>query len=117
MRMSISIKPIRMTASLFIRLPFQRTNEQFTTLGGIIVHRSFLINGDKLFVVSDGAVKSSSSDTLALDGISSPAISPTDTKNVISVCKLYLATKFNLPNAVTKTSAQSMRVEYQLSEV
>lgn len=96
---------------------FQRTNEQFTTLGGIIVHRSFLINGDKLFVVSDGAVQASSSDTLALGGISSPDISPTYTKNVISVCKLYLATKFNLPNAVTKTSAQSMRVEYSLQEV
>ena len=94
-----------------------RINERFTALGGIIAHRSFLINGDKLFRVADRVLRQTRADLLATDGIIAPNISMTDTENMISVCKLYLATKFNLDAPVTKTSAQSMTVEYTLTEV
>ncbi len=41
----------------------------------------------------------------------------TDALNRAIVSKLYLATKFNLPSAVTKTAAQSMTVTYTLREI
>lgn len=96
---------------------YHRINERFATLGGIIVHRSFLINGDKLFTVSDGVIQATRADILASDGISAPHIGMTNDVNVISVCKLYLATKFNLPQPIQKTASQSMTVEYTLTEV
>lgn len=89
--------------------------ERFTNVGGIIVHESFLINNDKTFEL---ARNDASTKNYAIpDNISSPAFGIGTNLNMISACKLYLATKFNLPSAVTKTSAQSMTVEYQLSEV
>lgn len=96
---------------------YHRINERFATLGGIIAHRSFLINGDKFYMVSDGVIQATRADILASDGISAPHIGLTNDVNVISVCKLYLATKFNLPQPVAKTASQSMTVEYTLTEV
>lgn len=98
-----------------------RANERFTALGGIIVHDSFLINGDKTFALAQKDTGRPGAtpiyNYLLSNKISSPVFRTNASANMISVCKLYLATKFNLPNAVTKTSAQSMSVEYQLSEV
>lgn len=89
--------------------------ERFTNAGGIIVHESFLINNDKTFEL---ARNDASTKNYAIpNNISSPSFGIGTNLNMISACKLYLATKFNLPSAVTKTSAQSMTVEYQLSEV
>lgn len=89
--------------------------ERFANAGGIIVHESFLINNDKTFEL---ARNDASTKSYAIpDNISSPSFGIGTNLNTISVCKLYLATKFNLPSVVTKTSAQSMSVEYQLSEV
>lgn len=100
-----------------------RTAERFAMMGGIIVHDSFLINGDKTFqtaqnmttnVLTTYNVAHIYTNT---NGISSPTFGINGTLNNISICKLYLATKVNLTNAVQKTSSQSMTVEYQLSEV
>lgn len=96
---------------------YHRIGERFTNLGEIIAHRSFLINGDKTFRVSDGLIQATKMDLLPLDGISSPHVGLTDAVNSISVCKLYLATKWNLGGAVTKNASQSMTVEYTLTEV
>lgn len=96
---------------------YHRIGERFTNLGEIIVHRSFLINGDKVFRVSDGVQQATQMDTLPIEGISSPHIGLTSSVNAISICKLYLATKWNLENAVTKNASQSMTVEYTLTEV
>ena len=98
-------------------------NERFAMLGGIIVHDSFLINGDKTFGCAKNSVQYQGNYTYVnTDSVSSPTFynrtSTNNTGNVVSVNKLYLATKYNLPNgAVTKTTAQSMVVEYTLTEV
>lgn len=98
-----------------------RANERFTALGGIIVHDSFLINGDKTFALAQKDVGAPDAtpiyNYLLSNKNSSPVFRSNASANMLSICKLYLATKFNLPSVVTKTSAQSMSVEYQLSEV
>lgn len=95
-----------------------RTNERFTNMGGIIVHNSFLINGDKVFPVEKQNVSIAAGHHLGNpDSISAPSFGIGSNLNMISICKLYLATKFNLDTPVTKTSAQSMTVEYTLTEV
>ena len=86
-------------------------------MGEIIAHRSFLINGDKTFQISDGVIQATKMDLLPIDGISSPHVGLVDAVNSISVCKLYLATKWNLDSPVTKNASQSMTVEYTLTEV
>lgn len=101
-----------------------RANERWCSLGGIIVHDSFLVNGDKTFPVSPASITGGQSIPLLNyayhNKIASPVFYNTrqgTTYNMVSVCKLYLATKWNLQSAVTKTSAQSMTVEYTLTEV
>lgn len=98
-----------------------RANERFTALGGIIVHDSFLINGDKTFALAQKDTGASTAtpiyNYLLSNKISSPVFRSNASANMISICKLYLATKFNLDTPVTKTSAQSMTVEYTLTEV
>lgn len=96
---------------------FHVINEDFVNLGGIIVHKSFLINGDKLFAVQSAERGTNTSDTLAIDKIIAPNVCPTSAENLITVCKLYLATKWNLDSPVTKNASQSMTVEYTLTEV
>lgn len=86
--------------------------------GGIIVHDGFLINGDKTFGLASSTINyqygipyvSPNSISSAVIGINNPA-------NTVSVCKLYLATKYNLPSTVNKNSSQSLRIEYTLQEV
>lgn len=95
---------------------FHVINEDFVNLGGIIVHKSFLINGDKLYPVQSAERRADTSSTLATGGIVAPNICPTGAENVISVCKLYLATKFNLDTPVEKTPTQSMTIEYTLTQ-
>ena len=98
-----------------------RANERFTVLGGLIVHDSFLVNGDKTFALAQTNIGDATDvplyNYIFHDKISSPIFRLSVSSNMVSVCKLYLATKFNLPSAVTKTSAQSMTVEYTLTEV
>ena len=95
-----------------------RINERFTAFGGIIAHRSFIINSDKLYPVSDAIKRQVFADYLTdSNSIISPTISPSGNVNALSICKLYLATKYNLDSPVTKTSAQSLTVEYTLTEV
>lgn len=94
-----------------------RTNERFTSMGGIIVHNSFLINGDKVFPVARQNVAINASCIYGTDGISSPCFGINTSLNSVAVSKLYLATKWNLENAVTKNASQSMTVEYTLTEV
>lgn len=96
---------------------YHRIGERFTNMGEIIVHRSFLINGDKVFKVSDGVQQATQADTLPIEGISSPHVGLVSSVNAVSVCKLYLATNWNLDSAVTKNASQSMTVEYTLTEV
>ena len=45
----------------------------------------------------------------------SPARGFTMGKSGVAINKLYLATKNDLPNAITKTPADAMRVEYTLT--
>lgn len=95
-----------------------RTNERFCSLGGIIVHDSFLINGDKIFPVAKKNVPISAGHIYANDdGISAPCFGIGSSLNSVAVSKLYLATNWNLDNAVTKNASQSMTVEYTLTEV
>lgn len=95
-----------------------RVNLRHTSLGGIIAHDNFIINGDKAFRTSDSYLYDGNGRYISKQGaVSSPVCGVSTSFNVISACKLYLATKYNLPSAVTKTSAQSMTVEYTLTEV
>ena len=97
---------------------WSRTNGRCTVLGGLIVQNSFIVNGDKVFQTSPHNAGLSVSYIYPFsDKISSPLCGANVSTSTVSACKLYLATKFNLPSAVTKTSAQSMTVEYTLTEV
>lgn len=92
------------------------TANRITSLGGIIVNDSMLINGDKTFAVGGSFCGRTANRNYMQDGISSHTLGIGGSINVISACKLYLATKFNLDTPVTKTS-HSMTVEYTLTEV
>lgn len=101
-----------------------RADERFAVLGGLIVHDSYIVNGDKTFGTAAkeiGAPTTTPCQNYAIpNSISSPVFrsySSASAVNVISACKLYLATKWNLDAPVTKTAAQSMTVEYTLTEV
>lgn len=95
-----------------------RISEKFAMLGGIIVHDSFLINGNKTFELAQNSAGGGTNYNYGTpDKISSPVFGINGSLNVAAACKLYLATKWNLETAVTKTSAQSMTIEYTLTEV
>lgn len=97
---------------------YQKLNYRITALGGILVHDNYLINGNKTFGLNQKAQSLQTAYAYGNYGaISSPVFGIDTSANVLSVCKLYLATKYNLPSAVTKTSAQSMTVTYELTEV
>lgn len=98
---------------------FIRCCRPFSVIGDMIIHRNFIVNGYKTFAIEQGLINYTRYFQLHAynHNVCSPLVGIGDDANAISACKLYLATKFNLPNAVTKTSAQSMTVEYQLSEV
>lgn len=93
-------------------------NERVTTLGDLIIHDNFIINGDKTFGLNQKYLQYDYNNAYGnYGGISSPVFGINSSANIISACKLYLATKYNLPSTVTKTSAQSMTVTYELTEV
>lgn len=91
--------------------------KRFTSLGGIIVHNSFLINGDKVFPVAKQNVSINAGHIFDNDGISAPCFGLNTSLNSVALTKLYLGTKWNLDSAVTKNASQSMTVEYTLTEV
>ena len=94
------------------------TTGRTSVMGGLIVNDSFIVNGDKVFPVTFDTTNRYSSKCYAIPNkISSPVFGCNRSANNISACKLYLATKYNLPSTVTKTSAQSMTVTYELTEV
>lgn len=95
-----------------------RISERFAQLGGIIVHDSFLINGEKTFeLVQKTSSPYAYSNYANENSVSSPVFGANINLNMISVNKLFLATKYSLPSSITKSSAQSMTVEYTLTEV
>ena len=95
-----------------------RTTGRCTVLGGLIVQNSFIVNGDKVFQT---AAHNGGRDTNYIypfsDRISSPLCGANVSTSAVSACKLYLATKYNLPSVVNKTSGQSLTVTYELQEV
>ena len=101
----------------FESLSVQRAEERFAMLGGIIVHDSFLINGDKTYQCSLKTPGKVNLDYGIPTSISSPCFGIGTSLNSVAVNKLYLATKWNLDSSVAKTSAMSMRIEYSLTEV
>lgn len=97
---------------------YSRIGERFVSLGEIIVHDSFLINGDKAFqVASKDTSYATGASYYEKENISSPVFGLNASMNMVSVTKLYLATKWTLDSAVTKNASQSMTVEYTLTEV
>ena len=102
---------------------FTRVNNRLAIHGGIIATDAFLINGGTVYPVNDKIIAYVRADVYAKTrSISSPVFAVDDTGdthtiNSIAINKLYLATKFNLPQPVQKTASQSMTVEYTLTEV
>ena len=98
---------------------FLRSNQEFAVIGDTIIHRNFIINGYKTYAVNQ--------DTLDYtryakyytfnNELCSSLVGVGGSQNAVEVCKLYLATKYNLNSPVTKTSAQSMTIDYTLTEV
>lgn len=96
-----------------------RTNERFTNSGGLIVHDSFIINGDKVYPVNSKSAPISGNYIYSdPEGISAPVfgVGTNAQTNAISVNKCYLATLFNLDTPVEKTPTQSMSIEYTLTQ-
>lgn len=102
---------------------FSRVNNRLAIHGGIIATDAFLINGGTVYPVNDKTIGYVRADVYAnTRSISSPVFAVDDTGhthtiNSIAINKLYLATKYNLPNEIQKTASQSMTVEYTLTEV
>lgn len=97
---------------------YSRVGERFASLGGVIAHDSFLVNGDKAFGVAPKTTSYATGANYTEKGeISSPVIGLNTSMNMVSVSKLYLATKWTLDSSVTKNASQSMTVEYTLTEV
>lgn len=95
-----------------------KVGDRFTKLGGIIVHGNYLINGDKTFRIADESTTFENNKNYAnAEGISSSVFGLNTGMNMISVCKMYLGSKWNLDSAITKNSSQSMTLEYELEEI
>lgn len=93
-------------------------NNRSTTIGDIIVHDSFIINSNKFYPLTwSKRYYQNSYVVTEKNKLCTATCGLNVTQNIVSVCKLYLATKYNLPAPVTKTNAQSMTVEYTLTEV
>ena len=85
--------------------------------GGIIVHDGFLINGGKTFELVSSTINYQYGMPYVMpNSISSPAIGINNSQNTVSVCKMFLGTKFLLDTPVTKSSSQSMTIEYTLTQ-
>lgn len=88
--------------------------------GGLNIYDGLVINGDSAFVCAHSWDAIDSVLLNSGDGISSFAMPMQNGDNVprrIVANKMVNTTKFNLPNAVTKTASQSMIIEYTLTEV
>ena len=97
---------------------YSRVGGKYTTLGGLIIQDSFIVNGDKTFGLNSQSVAFTTGIIYGNpNGISAPVFGANVTSNMIAVNKCYLATKFNLPQPVQKTASQSMTVEYTLTEI
>lgn len=97
---------------------WSKTLAKHTSLGGLIVQDNFIINGDKVYQTATKSAYRTVNYTFAQPTkVSAPVCGMTNAANMVSVCKLYLATKYNLPNEIQKTASQSMTVEYTLTEV
>lgn len=95
-----------------------KTTGRHASLGGLLVQNSYIVNGGKCYQTA--ATQTNRTLNYAYtrpNKISSPVCGANGSANAISICKLYLATKFNLPQPVAKTASQSMTVEYTLTEV
>lgn len=92
-------------------------NERITTHGGLIIHDNFLINGNKTFGLNQKYLQYNYNKAFGnYGGISSPVFGINNSQNTVSVCKMFLGTKFLLDNPVTKSSAQSMTISYELTQ-
>lgn len=88
------------------------------TVGDLIVQQNYIVNADVLYPLTiNRPSRANLYDYAIQNANSSPVFSTSNSLNTVYACKLYLATKFNLDTPVTKTSAQSMTVEYMLTEV
>lgn len=96
---------------------YSKTAERFATLGGLIVHDSFIINAGKAYECASKTPAITCNHAYALtDSISAPVFGINTSLNAVAVNKLYLGTKFNLDSVISKNASQSLRVEYELSE-
>lgn len=96
---------------------WSKTLAKHTTLGGLIIQDNFIVNGDKVFqTASKTGYRTTNFNFLLPTKVSSP-VCGISSQNMVSICKLYLATKWNLQSAVTKNASQAMTVEYTLTEV
>lgn len=95
----------------------QLQTRRITTSGGLIVHNNFLINGNKTFKLYQSYLNRDEASAYGNYGsISSPVFGIKASQNTVSICKLFLGTKFNLDTPVTKSSAQSMTISYELTQ-
>lgn len=110
------------TFSTFTAANRNKISERFNILGGVIAHDSFIVNGDKAFECANNGLAGTNTPAKVYENPYSISSSVyglnSDTNvNMVSVSKLYLATKFNLDSPINKTSAQSMTIEYTLTQV
>lgn len=95
----------------------QLQTRKITTSGGLIVHDNFLINGNKTFKLSQSYLNRDEGAMYGnYGGVSSPVFGVKSSQNTVSILKLLLMTKFNLDTPVTKSSAQSMTISYELTQ-
>lgn len=95
-----------------------KTTGRHASLGGLLVQNSYIVNGGKCYQTAGTTTYRTANYAYSQPNkISSPVCGANISANAISICKLYLATKFNLPQPVQKTASQSMTVEYTLTEV
>lgn len=102
---------------------YSMQNNPVTPFGGMIVHNNFLLNGNKTFGLNQTYLPNfnTSKPYSKYGSISAPVFGMTggdnaNSQNLVSICKMYLATKFLLDNPVTKSSAQSMTISYELTQ-
>lgn len=93
------------------------TNGKHTVLGGLIVNDSFIVNGNKVYpMVRSTTNYNVNRNYTFCDKVSSPVFGCNSSMNNVAVCKMFLGTKFLLDTPVTKSSAQSMTISYELTQ-
>lgn len=95
-----------------------KTTGRHASVGGLLVQDSFIVNGGKVFQTASKTTYRTANNAYSNPSrVSSPVCGAGVSANMVAICKLYLATKYNLPNEIQKTASQSMTVEYTLTEV